>query len=909
MSNYSEPEIVTIMAGRGRGASLKAALEKKKKEEQEQEQHQAQGVEGPSPQVQKPMIRGRGQLLSLLRSKEASSKTTTRSSTPDSAVFSATTTAPATTSDASSTTVSDLHLARRGADPDSSGDKMTQSSSFSDKFAKMSVGPTQSDGAPIKYVGTAGRKMTFVANYVKLDVECAKGVVEYEVRFSPEIDYRNERFHCLYQHSELIGNTRSFDGGSKLFLPMRLPDEITTMTSTTQSGQEVTVKLRFRQVRLFGDPECVQLYNVLFRRIMATLKYCQMNKNFYNPRGSILIPQHKLEVWPGYVTAVDEYKGGLKLQCDVSHRVLRTETVRDLLVDLHQRKVANFKAEAEKQLLGSIILTRYNNKTYRIDEIDFEKNPMDCFSRSNGEKISYVDYYKQQYNLTIRDARQPLLMNRPRAKAQGEDNVSKLISLIPELCYLTGLTDTMRSDFKVMKDVGAHTRITPNQRNLALKKYVDSVYASPEATAVLAGWGLKMSSDPVKIEGRQMEPPILHYGRNESERVGPNADWSRAVTSKPVLTPVSVDKWLIVFPSRNKDVAQSFSRIFQQQAPRMGIQVSTPGVQSLDNDRTDTYLKAIRTSVTKDTQLVVTIFPQQRADRYAAIKKLCYVENPVASQVILAKTLSNEKRITSVVQKIILQINCKLGGELWASLSPVRGLMVIGIDVFHDPTLKGASIAGFVSSLNDKFSRWHSRVSVQRPGQELVDALRTALIEALKAYRRESGQWPTCIMVFRDGIGDSQIDTSATHEVGQLLTAFEHCEPGFRPKFGFIVVQKRINTRLYQQLNNGLENPPPGSVVDHTITRKSWYDFFLVSQKVGQGTVSPTHYVVVYDGKTLPPDLVQKVAYNLSHMYFNWPGTIRVPAPCQYAHKLAAMVGEHLHKEPSSALEDRLFYL
>ena len=59
------------------------------------------------------------------------------------------------------------------------------------------------------------------------------------------------------------------------------------------------------------------------------------------------------------------------------------------------------------------------------------------------------------------------------------------------------------------------------------------------------------------------------------------------------------------------------------------------------------------------------------------------------------------------------------------------------------------------------------------------------------------------------------------------------------------------------------------------------YDFYLVSQKVGQGTVSPTHYVVVYDGANIPPDVIQKLSYKLTHMYYNWPGTVRVPAPCQ----------------------------
>lgn len=37
------------------------------------------------------------------------------------------------------------------------------------------------------------------------------------------------------------------------------------------------------------------------------------------------------------------------------------------------------------------------------------------------------------------------------------------------------------------------------------------------------------------------------------------------------------------------------------------------------------------------------------------------------------------------------------------------------------------------------------------------------------------------------------------------------------PKFTFVVVTKRINTRLFHQGKN-LTNPPPGTVVDDRIT-------------------------------------------------------------------------------------------
>lgn len=58
------------------------------------------------------------------------------------------------------------------------------------------------------------------------------------------------------------------------------------------------------------------------------------------------------------------------------------------------------------------------------------------------------------------------------------------------------------------------------------------------------------------------------------------------------------------------------------------------------------------------------------------------------------------------------------------------------------------------------------------------------------------------------------------------------------------------------------------------------YDFFVVSQHVRQGTVSPTHYIVVHDEIGLPPERMQVYTYKQTHLYYNWPGTVRVPAPC-----------------------------
>jgi len=673
----------------------------------------------------------------------------------------------------------------------------------------------------------------------------------------------------------------------------------------------VRITVSLKHIKKMGDARSVQFYNTLFRRIMFTLKMVQMNKNFYNPRAGHMVPQHKLEIWPGYVTAVQEFEGGIMLCCDVSHKVLRTQTAYDLIKDVFAQKMPDSRAAVTKALLGAVILTKYNNKCYRIDDIDWDLSPSGKFLDHSGQDKMFLEYYKKQYNITIKDPKQPMLISRSKRRTNDEKDTDQLIALVPELCNLTGLTDQMKADFRVMKDVAQFTRVTPNQRQQALKKFIDSVNNSAEASSILLNWGLKLAPASVQVAGRLITAEKLLLGKGFTFTVNGKADWGRESTNNQMLTPVNLKKWSVVYVNKNEAVAQNFVSLMLKLAPKMGMKVTQPDMTSLPNDRTDTYLKAIREGVNPSVQIMVAIMPTPRDDRYSAVKKLCCVEKPVPSQIINFKTISNEKKVSSVVQKVALQVNCKLGGELWGCSIPpkIGNVMVLGVDVFHDPARRGSSIAGVVSSTNSTMSKWYSSTVFQTPGQELIDCLKIAFVKALKKYFEANHIWPDKVIVFRDGVGDSQLALSATYEANQFKDAFGHIGEKFCPGFAFVVVQKRINTRIFYQVGKELDNPPPGTILDHTVTKRDWYDFFLVSQHVGQGTVSPTHYIVIHDSLELPVDAVQRISYKLTHMYFNWPGTVRVPAPCQYAHKLAYQVGEHVHKEPSALLEDRLFYL
>jgi len=762
---------------------------------------------------------------------------------------------------------------------------------------------------PVVKKGTAGKAIPVTANYIRLELTKGGKVYEYEVNFQPTVDSRDARFKLIKAQSEVLGVIRNFDG-VMLCLPILLPDLPTVLHGQTDDQVAVKMTVTLKHARRMADKTNTQFFNILFRRIMGKLKMKEMNRNFYDPSLAHMVPQHKLEIWPGYVTAVAEYEGGLMLNLDVSHKVLRNQTAYELMADVAKAK-PNSKDEISKALMGAVVLTRYNNQTYIVDDVAWDQDASDTFKDDTGREKSFVDYYRQKYNIDIKDKKQLMLVSRAKRKTREEEDVPKNILLVPELCKMTGLTDQMRSDFRVMKDVAQFTRVTPMQRLEALKKFVKNVNDSAEASALLLNWGLELAPESVQLSGRHLTAEKLLLGKNMTVNVNAKADWGKESTSNQMLVAVDLRKWVVVYVNKNEDVAKSFVNLMTKLAPKMGMRVGSPDMKSLPNDRTETYLKTLRESIKPDVQVVTMIMPTPRDDRYAAVKKLCCVEMPVPSQVINYKTLANEKKASSVVQKVALQINCKLGGELWGCQMSAKfgNLMVVGVDVFHDPARRGSSIAAVVTSVNKTMSSWYSTIATQNPGQELVDCLKIAFVEGLKKYYEVNHFWPDKVIVFRDGVGDSQLDTVASHEAEQFVGSFKNISADFNPGFAFIVVQKRINTRIFHRLGKQQDNPPPGTVLDHTVTKRNWYDFFLVSQHVGQGTVTPTHYVVVQDTLDLPVDAVQRISYKLTHMYFNWPGTVRVPAPCQYAHKLAYQVGEHLHREPSRELSNRLFFL
>lgn len=121
--------------------------------------------------------------------------------------------------------------------------------------------------------------------------------------------------------------------------------------------------------------------------------------------------------------------------------------------------------------------------------------------------------------------------------------------------------------------------------------------------------------------------------------------------------------------------------------------------------------------------------------------------------------------------------------------------MVVGYDSYHDSSQKGRSVGGICCSMNASLTKYYSRVTFQTSHQEMVDGFQSNLTgnllvymklalslrpfilmsisASLKRYHELNGQLPDRIFVFRDGVGEGQLQAIRDFELQQLQECFK----------------------------------------------------------------------------------------------------------------------------------------
>ena len=235
------------------------------------------------------------------------------------------------------------------------------------------------------------------------------------------------------------------------------------------------------------------------------------------------------------------------------------------------------------------------------------------------------------------------------------------VYLVPELCNMTGLSEDQRSNFQLMKALGAYTRQEPKKRMETLMKFSQRINSQPEIKKDLEAWGLEFSNELESFKGRVLPPEkILGAKSSTATYQLDNADWSKCFRKWDSYKAVSLSKWVVICGPKDEAQTKDFLASLKKVVPSLGMTIKEPRMTKMPDTRAATYLSTLDQILPSKPQLVMLVVPNNRGDQYAAIKKKCCLDVPTPSQVITATVLNKPKGLMSVATKVAIQVRFTL---------------------------------------------------------------------------------------------------------------------------------------------------------------------------------------------------------------------------------------------------------
>lgn len=773
--------------------------------------------------------------------------------------------------------------------------KMESANNTNEYFFPMRAGTNQT-----------GQSINLATNFFRLSFvkNSSKCFFKYAVDFDPELPGDSAKLRrkvwvsAREKMSEKLGHT--IFNNTTCYSEVNYADPI--VIETKFEDQEYKVLVKWTNIVENSTIEALSLYKKFISALVRKINFTPIRRSFFDPKNAKMVDN--VELWPGFNSTVNIFPSGVMLNMNIIYKVLRSETALDAMnkIKTKFRNPDEMKEELQALFKNNVVLTRYNtDKTYVIDSVDFDKSPRSSFETKKGP-TTFMDYYSQKYGKNIRDLDQPLLLSIDKKKNQS-------IYLIPEFCFLTGLTDEMRANFNMMKSMATITKGNANEKMKECMSIIQMFLKNEKCQQDIQQWGLTLSDEPVGVTSRKLDAGNIIMHRN-----GPNSrfnfpiektdDIDRKIQAEMYSQP-RLAKWMVISTERDEQTCQSFVEMLKGQvAGSFKYQIANPHILKTRGPNYKEWEDKICDVLNKnnDVTLVVLVLPggKGKGINYSELKRLLINKYAVPSQVALASTLSKPKGVRSVVNKILMQICAKVGGEPWAvDALPFTNAptMVVGLDMYN----KGdKTIIGCCATYNNTFTKYTSIVKTGSSGSDLSPLVGQSISEASNYFTSCNKIAPSHVIVIRDGISPSQI-TVATTEVNAILKANQGI------KLTYILLNKKTTIKLFVDSNKNYSNIPPGTLVDDFITDPEKSDFFLVSQKSNQGLSQATHYHVVYDNTKAAPKDVHLLIYKLCYLYYNWTGGIKIPAPCQYARKLAVLVGDKLSTKHETVLPSEKF--
>lgn len=328
-----------------------------------------------------------------------------------------------------------------------------------------------------------------------------------------------------------------------------------------------------------------------------------------------------------------------------------------------------------------------------------------------------------------------------------------------------------------------------------------------------------------------------------------------------------------------------------------------------DETRVDKAIDSILRYYHKSPIFVLVILRNTEDPIYSYMKTICDIKKGVRHVCVSSHNLARARPGDTFCMNLAMKINLKLGGRnhyihpLKLGVISEGSTMVVGIDVTHPApgTSKNVpSIAAVVASTDPFLSQWPAEISIQRGRKEMVSNLDGIMKSRLEQWaERNGGAYPDNILIYRDGVSESQYEQVLALELPLIRKACEVVRGTRKRHFtkiriSILIVSKRHHTRFFcAGKGNSNYNPLNGTIVDRDVTQYGKWEFYLQSHSPNQGVARPVRYMVIFDEifqndkmrYQFPSaaDHLETITYNMCYLFGRCNKAVSVCPPVFYA--------------------------
>lgn len=773
----------------------------------------------------------------------------------------------------------------------------------------------------------SGDAVSLDSNFYKVSINMSK-ISQYSVILDPPAD--DIRTKLLSAHKNDIKNQLKcsevvISGGILLAQDAKKSEASFNLDKDATSYNVILSKTSAAES--MNVVRMTQFVNIVLKDALRTLRYGTIGKYQYDLR-PIKVPgcESVLSLLRGYFVNLCKTSEGLALNVDLKHRILQNGTALDSIR-------SKSRQAAEEDLIGRAVLVQVGDKgaLFRVAEILWNEKSSDKFFNDKlGKDISFEQYFK-----VLKQKDQPMLL----VERRRGDSVKFAIKYPAELCVLTGWNDALQ---RHARDVAGITRMVPAKRFPLATEIIRNLITNRESSAILNAWGITVSDRPIQGTGRELNPDdfvcvthpkevqnILSGKPGKGIKFDPiraQIDLRNSIGGHPAALSGKVSCKVVKIGdcTASDDVLKSL----KDHVDRLKIdsmknlfQIINAPKKNTAKDQVEEIKKALMAGGSPP-QMIVLVFPaylsdKQCTDIYCEFKRV-FNGFKIATQCVKEKSLISNKpganKLGQVIEKVVAQIVAKTSGTVFTlnfQYKLQKQLCVVGVE-------NRDGMFSACASLRPTFTGdFYSDVKAITPGSTGRDEFKTFLKNSMNNFSEIHNSYPAFMLIYRSNVSAAQRQRMLIDDMEAFKGACAECTNLNKPvALCYVFVSTEINQKFARVERGAINNPMPLTVIDGGVTEDDRFDFYVAHQQVTQGSLTPTHYEVgVWDSefsKMFSADDLMVFTRQLSTIYQNWPGPIRVPAPVMYARKLAKYASEVYEKKPvnlDKSLKRKLYFL